>query len=93
MRQRQPRNPQSTNAAKVTQGYLGYLRYFASGPHPVFGLHVGIGPPSGAGSIGAAIATYVLTRPSNKTASLIAFFMAFLLVAQAHADAQELARP
>jgi Na+/H+ antiporter NhaD/arsenite permease-like protein len=39
-----------------------------------------MGPPSGAGSIGAATATYVVARPSTNTISLITFFMGSLLV-------------
>jgi hypothetical protein len=40
-----------------------------------FGLHMGIGPPSKACSIGVAIATYVPTRPTIRNNILIARFI------------------
>lgn len=47
-------------------------------PHfgqPVLGGHVGMGPPSGVGSIGVATATYVHTKPSIRINILTARFM------------------
>ena len=47
-----------------------------------FGLHVGIGPPSGVGIIGAATATYVQARPTIRNNILIARFMDVLLACE-----------
>jgi hypothetical protein len=61
---------------EVTRSYLRYLHPQGMGMHSLRG-HRGSGPPSGAGSIGAATATYVVTRPSISTTSLITFFIGF----------------
>jgi hypothetical protein len=56
---------------------VGCPNYF--GQFAFFGLHNGIGPPSGAGIIGAATATYVQTKPTIRNNILIARFMDVLL--------------
>jgi hypothetical protein len=63
--------PPSRKAA-FFQAAVSYLQ-------PVFGLQVGAGPPSGAGTIGAATATYVQARPTIRNKTLIARFIVFLL--------------
>ena len=45
-------------------------------PQPFHGLHVGMGWPSGAGCT-AAIATYVLAKPTTRISILIARFIEF----------------
>jgi hypothetical protein len=44
---------------------------------------MGSGPPSGAGTLGAAAATYVLTRAANRNIALIARFIGFSPCAKA----------
>lgn len=51
----------------------GYLQLW------FLGLHHGIGPPSGAGIIGAATATYVQAKPTSRNNILTARFMSYLL--------------
>jgi hypothetical protein len=62
-----------TNALRT--GYFGYLAtfYFKLQFGPLEGGHIGSGPPSGAGTLGAAAATYVLTNASIRNNALIRF--------------------
>lgn len=46
---------------------------------PFFGGHSGIGPPSGAGTLGTAAYTYVPTRPTSRINALSERFIVFLL--------------
>jgi hypothetical protein len=56
-------------------GYFGYLAtfYFKLQCGPLAGGHIGSGPPSGAGTLGAAAATNVLTNASIRNNALIRF--------------------
>src|SRR5271165_5477514 len=69
----------------VAETVCGYLQ-------PVLGLHVGMGPPSGAGTAGAATATYVQTRPTIRTSILTARFMVVSPCVAAPLGAGNLAR-
>jgi hypothetical protein len=67
------------STAGLPAGYFGDV-YFPP-PRvqfgPLLGGHIGIGPPSGAGTLGAAAATYVLTRATIRNVALIARFIGF----------------
>jgi hypothetical protein len=56
-------------------GYFGYLAtfYFKLQFGPLAGGHMGSGPPSGAGTLGTAATTYVLTNISIRNNALIRF--------------------
>ena len=60
---------------------------------PLCGLHVGIGPPSGAGSIGAATAQHVHAKPTTKANSLIARFIVLSPCVQIPLGAETCAPP
>ena len=49
--------------------------YLNIGQLSFFGLHTGIGPPSGDAIIGAATATYVQAKPTIRSTTLTARFM------------------
>src|SRR5215469_12168320 len=67
------------STAGLPAGYFGDLAAFDYLPQfgPLLGGHIGSGPPSGAGTLGAAAATYVLTSATIRNIALIARFIGF----------------
>jgi hypothetical protein len=83
-----PHDPSYFSVARTTQVQLHQWP-----PQPVFGLQVGIGPPSGAGTMGAATATYVQAKPTISNTTLTARFIVFLLLRYGPPGSRNRTRP
>lgn len=71
------RSQKFKSTAGLPAGYFGDLAVFDYLPQfgPLLGGHMGSGPPSGAGTLGAAAATYVLTNANIRSNALTVRFI------------------
>jgi hypothetical protein len=65
----------------ITPGHFGDLANYAyQSQFGFLGGHIGIGPPSGAGTLGTEAYTYVPSRPTNNSNALSERFIVFFLL-------------
>jgi hypothetical protein len=86
---KRPAREDSVSVAPITKSYSRNLVRqrklleldYATGEQfqPLWGGHTGIGPPSGAATLGTAAYAYVPTRPTNNSKARSERFIIFLL--------------